>query len=310
MMNRKVGITLIVIWSVIAVVFAGLLKIFIKGSGIADLQSLFHTHFTGSTVYADKSFKTRDVQNINLKVSYADVYIKLTDSDSIKVKITGNGNKSRKKLYTVNRSGQTINVVQNNSINFIHLFNFGMFNQKVVIEMPRSYSNNLSAMLASGDINMDGSFSLSDVNIESASGNIKTGKIEASQIKIKSSSGDINLGGIEGAYDIHATSGDIKVDDLVGSGEIRAISGNVYCKVTKLNGNLNLSAVSGDISVGIEKSVSASIKANTLSGDINSDFPMYYSGHGRKNGNGSAGSGGKNTISVSQTSGDANFRSI
>jgi hypothetical protein len=83
-------------------------------------------------------------------------------------------------------------------------------------------------------------------------------------LKLNGVSNTVLVEGLEGTVNVNSVSGEITFRDLTGSVRIHTVSGDTEGE--RLNGVLELDTVSGDVM--LKESTLASIKANTVSGDI------------------------------------------
>jgi DUF4097 and DUF4098 domain-containing protein YvlB len=92
----------------------------------------------------------------------------------------------------------------------------------------------------------------------------------------KSISGDIDIARLNGNVDMKTVSGDIFVETLeTGDIELKSVSGEIRCKVKgAFSSFLTLSNVSGDIEVIFTSGASARLSTSTLSGRIRCELPL------------------------------------
>ena len=127
-------------------------------------------------------------------------------------------------------------------------------------------------------------------------------------------SGNVDVSGAHGDIDVRSVSGDVRLDHLHASA-IRAtsVSGNVDVSVDELTGRGDFSfrSVSGDVTLNVPKSFAADLSMSTVSGDINSDFPLTLSNGrmSRRRIEARIGAGGRR-LEVSTVSGDLKLHSI
>jgi DUF4097 and DUF4098 domain-containing protein YvlB len=306
-MNKKFSAVMIAIWSVIALALIGILVFFIvcgHNFNMSNWNFKFNGANSAQTQYVNKSFTAPDISEINVNAKSADVSFSKTQSDEIKVSITGSENSNSKDMYTVSQSGGVLQITQDYNWGFSFFF-FGPFNQHISITLPESYKKDLALKLTSGDITFNGDYTFGKADIYKTSGDLVAGSITADTFTLKSTSGDTSISKLNASYEIHSTSGDMKFDSLEGYGSIGSISGNIECNISKLSGAFGISATSGNINIGLSQSVGADIKADTTSGDVNADFAMSYSGRNHATAN--VGSSPYNKLAVSVTSGNINF---
>lgn len=126
-------------------------------------------------------------------------------------------------------------------------------------------------------------------------------------------SGDVFVTGAHGNVEASSVSGDVRLEKLHADG-VRAtsVSGNVDIQVDEFTGkgDLVFHSVSGDITLDAPKAFDADIAMSTVSGEINSDFPLTLNGGRmrRRNVEARIGNGGRR-FDVSTVSGDLRIRS-
>lgn len=126
-------------------------------------------------------------------------------------------------------------------------------------------------------------------------------------------SGDIRIEGAHGDVRASAVSGDLKLRDLHAT-SVRAtsVSGDVDVVVSQLSGDgpLTFKSVSGDVTVAVPAGLDADFSMSTVSGDLETDFPLTLNGRmGRRSIHASIGKGGRE-LSVSTVSGSVRLRSV
>lgn len=318
-MNRKFGLTMIIVWSIIALILLGILMFFIifthsnKYNGwrwnynmdwANNNWSDKNRSNNDSTSYSknyEKSFSSDEIENIDVKTTSADINFVKGQGDKIGVKVESNNDGGGK--ISVSQNGSAILISQDNSHDF-WFFNFHSYTQRVTITLPDSYSKNIDLNLTSGDTDFAGSYKLSNLSVYKTSGDFRADTIKADAFTLKSTSGDLTISKLDSKFQVNSTSGDMSFDSLYGSGSISSISGNLTCGIKSLDGPLTISGTSGDVDLSLDHSVSADISANTTSGDIDSGIPMTYSGYNRNHAKAKVGNGPYNTLSVSLLSGD------
>ena len=141
-----------------------------------------------------------------------------------------------------------------------------------------------------------------------------TVKLPSSMVGQASSvSGDVRMDGTHGDVSASSVSGDIRLTNVQATG-VRAtsVSGDVDVGIAQLtgSGDLTFRSVSGNVTVAVPTGLNADFSMSTISGQLNTDFPMTLSGRmGRRGINARIGSGGRN-FHVSTISGDVRLRAI
>lgn len=141
-----------------------------------------------------------------------------------------------------------------------------------------------------------------------------TVKLPASMVAQASSvSGDVRMDGTHGDVSASSVSGDLHLTNLQATG-VRAtsVSGDVEVSIAQLTGTSDLTfrSVSGNVTVAVSSGLNADFSMSTVSGQLDTDFPMTLNGRmGRRGINARIGSGGRN-FHVSTVSGDVRLRAI
>lgn len=127
---------------------------------------------------------------------------------------------------------------------------------KFEIKVPRSARCTIGPLsTASGDI-----------NVEDLTG----------QVSIKSASGNVTVRRVVGQLNASTASGDVDVEQVIGPISARSSSGNVTGKLDQLDGSgeLVFTTASGDVKVDVPRSLGAEVEIHTISGSLNTDFPL------------------------------------
>ena len=123
---------------------------------------------------------------------------------------------------------------------------------------------------ASGDIRLDEVHRNSAV--QTASGDVAVRRAGA-DLEVRTASGDVEIGPIAGNAVVHTTSGDIRLAATGGNVSARSVSGDV--RVTDaISGLTEITAVTGDVEIGVHAGSRAAVNLNTLTGDTHSDFEV------------------------------------
>jgi hypothetical protein len=132
------------------------------------------------------------------------------------------------------------------------------------------------------------------------------------RVSAGSVSGDVDVDGAHGDVSASSVSGDVRLEHLHASAvHANTVSGDVDVQVDELtgSGDFNFHSVSGDVTLAVPRDFGADLTMSTVSGDINSDFPITL-GNGRmsrRSLSARIGSGGRR-LEVSTVSGDLKLR--
>ncbi|HEY4307371.1 MAG TPA: DUF4097 family beta strand repeat-containing protein [Gemmatimonadaceae bacterium] len=128
-------------------------------------------------------------------------------------------------------------------------------------------------------------------------------------------SGDVSVNGAHGDVKASTVSGDVFLEHLhANSVNANSVSGDVEVRVDELlgRGDFTFHSVSGDVTLEVPRDFGADLSMTTVSGDIDSDFPITVGGNGRMNRrsvNARIGAGGRR-LDVSTVSGDLKLKSV
>jgi hypothetical protein len=140
----------------------------------------------------------------------------------------------------------------------------------------------------SADVRARGFFGTSE--IKTASGDIHLGEVDG-EARIKTASGDVSVDDVHGTTHVQTASGDLAVQrarsDVTGqlvSGDIwirdalrsvalNTVSGDVRLDAV-LEGSIDVTAISGDILIGVRRGSQVFVDCNTISGSTNSELEL------------------------------------
>jgi hypothetical protein len=125
-------------------------------------------------------------------------------------------------------------------------------------------------------------------------------------------SGNVSVVGAEGNVRAGSVSGDVRMEQLRATG-VRAssVSGNVTVGIESLSGDgaLRFTSVSGNVTAELPKGIDADVTMRTVSGSMDSDFPLTLNGRVRRNSlEARIGRGGRE-LQVTTVSGNVRLRS-
>ncbi|HEY3776379.1 MAG TPA: DUF4097 family beta strand repeat-containing protein [Solirubrobacteraceae bacterium] len=124
---------------------------------------------------------------------------------------------------------------------------------------------------ASSDVALDGSFG--EIEMQSASADLRvTGEVDG-DVTVKSASGDVRLPDVHGQIDVRGVSGDLYADSVDGSVTVTVVSGDVRIESLR-EGTVSVRSVSGDVALGIAPGSAVDLDASTASGDLVSEVPL------------------------------------
>lgn len=137
----------------------------------------------------------------------------------------------------------------------------------------RGVGGELEVNAVSGDI--DVSDAKGRVEVESVSGDITAARFSG-DVRVNAVSGDVTLTDVTGDLDIETVSGEMNLERIsVKTLRSETVSGDLtYDGTLDAAGRYDFHSQSGDVRLRIPSSSGGSVRVETFSGDLESDFPM------------------------------------
>jgi len=240
-----------------------------------------------------EKFDLENIKNINVDTTSNDIRFIATDEENIKVhyygKVSGIKENEVPKLVA-EKFGDNINV----EIEYPNKMqiSLGIHVEQMILDIyiPKKYKENIFVENTSGDVKLE------NLNLKNFDAKITSGNIESEFFTSEEAI-------------IENTSGKVKMTDYVGNLKIKGSSGDVDISFKTLDGDIDIERSSGDVKLELPSDAQFYLKANTTSGDINSNFPISINGKIEENKiEGTIGSG-TNKIDIDVTSGDIILKS-
>lgn len=226
------------------------------------------------------SDSVKGINRIEILTVSSDITIHLTDSSDIEVALKGVFRTTGNKPVRLEKSKK------GSALSFKVEYPKGRINSssdmKMDVYLPKSYENTLKVTTVSGDIMAKEL--LNEANIfDSVSGNIKIDKILFSDVKATMVSGDAIIGletvREKAVLDINSVSGNIRLD---------------FAKPLGANKNkedIKVETVSGHVDIYLPDNSSFTVKYESTSGKLSSDFPMTIESSGKFSSSGTVNQG-------------------
>ena len=182
------------------------------------------------------------------------------------------------------------------------------------VQLRARYPNNCNCDASVRfEVRVPRSANLTYGKISTASGNLKAEGFSG-RVQMATASGDVSLRGVGG--DIHASSasGTVRVAEATGRVNASSASGDVEVELTRVDGagDMRFSSASGDVNVRMPTNIDARVSLSTVSGDIETNFPIEVKrsqyGPGSR-AEGQLGNGAR-TLKISSASGNVSLKSI
>ncbi len=268
------------------------------------------------------SFSYASIDSLNIEASVKEVNIVGTQNEEFFVTLTGTLAANYQPMLIVENSSDSVTIKTHETMHNIKIDK----NELILrIEIPDKYMNDIKCSTISGHITSEGLI-LEDLDLSTVSGHIYSNSLKADNLELSSVSGDLNLKSVNsGDSNLNTTSGKIDINNFTGikldsssvsgsvdfSGqvhevELRSTSGDLNLNLDNLKGNIDMSTVSGDVSIRIEKNPNYRLTFKTVSGDFNSNGDIKIDKISNKDVSATSGSGSYQ-IRVSTTSGSLNI---
>jgi hypothetical protein len=120
----------------------------------------------------------------------------------------------------------------------------------------------------------------------------------------KTQNGALRLDGVNGRFDVSTVNGSIIARDIAGTITASTVNGGVQLGVTSMSGDVRATAVNGQISIEVPRSIKARLEATTVNGGVSVDNSLALADAERARGHVTgAFNGGGPTIAAQTTNG-------
>lgn len=137
----------------------------------------------------------------------------------------------------------------------------------------RGVKGEIEAGTVSGDLQV--SDAKGDISLEVVSGDI-TAEVLNGDVRVTAVSGDISLTNVVGPLEVETVSGEMKLDGVKSkSVRTETVSGELeYDGSLDADGRYEFHSHSGDLRLHVPSNAGATVRVETFSGSVESDFPM------------------------------------
>jgi lia operon protein LiaG len=250
-----------------------------------------------------KTFNTDEISEIYIDMVSTDINIISTNEEEIRVHFYGEVSTNKKMelpSLVAYQSGDElrIEIIQPKTI----LIGISIWRTKLDIYIPEDSIEVLKADTISSDTSVN-NLKVDEFDLGTVSGDFKGESLFANELKLGLTSGDVNLKDYTGNIDVKTISGDVVLEDGSQNDniEVVTVSGDIYVEQED-SSNMNIRTTSGDIEINLSEDAQFYLKATTVSGDIETRFPIKVISSSRRDLEGIVGSDEKEII-VSTTSG-------
>ena len=285
-MNRKTSAVIrIVSWSIVAVILTIVLIMGVLGNWNVTLFPFGNHTTSGGWTYAESGKYTAGPAELpadiikNIRVNWLDGSITLSaaDTDQVIVKETSSQKLSTKEQLHYYLKGDTLLIEYRGATkNIITAFANGL-SKKLEIQIPRKYADSFQEILVDGvssDINLD-NLKTKKLSLDNVSGDIRLKNVESDTLSANTTSGSLNSTNLivsENAV-TNSTSGDVILDGSLTAVQHDSVSGDLQITSAACPENIQAGTTSGSVTLNIPANSGFTLEYDTVSGDLESDFP-------------------------------------
>lgn len=227
----------------------------------------------------DESYLSTEIGSVQVLYDQTDknVFVYESQDDKIYVKEYVYSNRALSEYATITFENGELSIRGSKSVNH---YNCKLEeNEHLDIYLPNDYSGVLNVLTSSGSINLTHSLSsVSDPNLKTASGSIKSDLLENSNAILTTSSGSIKMDQVNGGVKCETQSGAISISSGVFYGAFNTRSGSVNLSASAILGDIDATTMSGAIKAYIASTDNFNYQLSTRSGRIKNDFGSSNSG--------------------------------
>ena len=151
---------------------------------------------------------------------------------------------------------------------------------KIEIEYPKALFYNANLFL---DVYVPQDY-LENVSIDTVSADVDISNLDIKNIQCKTVSGELRIESLgSGHLTLKTTSGNINILDILGDLKIDSVSGNVNVEYKVFAQDINIKTISGKVKIGLPENAEFYLKTNTVSGEVDTDFPITIISFGKMN---------------------------
>jgi len=265
----------------------------------------------GSTILSE------GLRGLDVKLHNGDVTIHLLDDPQAPVSLEGDTDK----LEVRRSESGVLSIRQGNTASSSFFFLRGLAAADVELYLPRRAWEFIQVSTVNGDVTVDEGLCADRFTAKTTSGDVELSGAACSELLLRSVSGDLDCTGGSGSVQAETMSGDVTLDggfsavrassmsgelEITGSAEtIRcsSASGDITVDTSAMPLELELSSKSGDCEVSLPGGEGFSLRFETVSGELESDFPLVGP-LGAKSGEAIYLDGGDRSFHISSVSGD------
>lgn len=281
------------------------------------------THPSSSQRVSGTVFPSKNLKNVDIQLVNGDVAIHLDSDPDADVQLDGDVDKLE---VRVNDNG-SLSIRQGNTASSMFFFHRGLARADVELTLPQRFWDLLQISVTNGDVEIDNGLEAGKLTIKTISGDASFEGAKCSEASFKSASGDLDCEMAAGEVYAESASGDLTLAGAFGtvragtasgdvdlSGNVRTLrctsaSGSVEVRTDVVPDEMNISSKSGDCEVTMPGGQGFTLQFSTVSGELDTDFPLVGPA-GSRSGEAIYLDGGGRNFRISSISGDISLRQM
>ena len=232
----------------------------------AFIGSGFNIGELGGSKYETKTYCPEGAfRNIDIRVDVANVELKAAEDGKVTVIC-----EEREKLkYTVAVENGTLKISSEDKREWYEFISLWGKSTTLTLYLPESSYEALTVSSATGNVTVPGGFGFGSIDVETGTGNVRSGASASGDVKINSSTGNVILSScsIGGTVTVKVSTGNLTLTDVTcASLESKGSTGNIVLTNVVASGSFNLQRSTGN--VRFESSDAAEITVKTSTGSV------------------------------------------
>jgi hypothetical protein len=218
-------------------------------------------------------FHTPQPVELDVKIPAGDIVVETVDGEESVVFVEGN--EKLVEQLTVELQGNRLVVEFRGPKPLgitIEIGGWRIGNEKLRVQARIPHSSRAVLQTTSADGHVSGR--LAELEARTMSGDLAVLADIERDATIKTVSGDVRFqSAVGGDLQVQTVSGDLYAVRVNGSLTVKSVSGDIRVDAIR-EGKATLQSVSGDITLGVERGTNVDVDANSVSGDLASDFEI------------------------------------
>ena len=250
------------------------------------------------------AFPSQPLKGVDVQIVNGDVTIVLDDDPGADVRLDGD----LENLELSMSDDGVLSVRQGNTASSSFFFHRGLAAADVELVLPRRFWDFVQISTVNGDVDVGTGLEVGQLSVKTANGDAQVNDLGCQELIFHSASGDLDGAGINSvSVAANTASGDVQLAGVFGTVKVGTASGDVEAELQQVPEQMELGSKSGDCEVVMPDGQGFTLQFSTVSGELDSDFPLVGP-IGKRSGEAIYLDGGGRVFRVSSVSGDIMLR--